>query len=74
MQRPAKKLAKRSEAERALKPSNPLEIPHGDVAQGSEEYKEWRQVQHRHGMKNLIRSLLIFGGLAILYWVFVHKI
>lgn len=70
----AEKQTGRTEAEQTSRPANPLEMPYEDVAPDSKEYQDWRKVQHRHGMRNLIVALVVFGTLAILYWVFVHNI
>lgn len=66
-------MTEQSMTERATKPSNPLEMPYDNVSPDSEEYRDWRKVQHRHGMRNLILALVVFGSLAALYWIFIHN-
>lgn len=61
------------DARRESNRQNPLEMPHYDVSRDSKEYREWRETQHRHGIRNLVLSLLVFGGLAVLYLIFIHN-
>lgn len=73
IERPSEKLSKQIVTERAAKSSNPLEMPYDDVSRDSEEYKDWRREQHRHGMRNLLLAIVVFGSLAVLYWIFIHN-
>ena len=73
LERPPENLVRQNMTERATKPSNPLEMPYDNVSPDSKEYKDWRKVQHRHGMRNLILALVVFGSLAVLYWVYIHQ-
>lgn len=50
---------------------NPLQMPPYDIPRDSVEYKNWRQAQYHHGIRNLLLALLVFGGLGLLYWLMV---
>ena len=52
---------------------NPLQMPAYDVSRDSKEFKNWRQTQYQHGKRNLLLALLVFGGLALIYWLATTK-
>jgi len=46
---------------------DPYEVPPYPVSRDSDDYRNWRRLQHQRGMRNLVVALLVFGGLAIIY-------